>query len=186
MSGYPFFPITIAGFPLDWRAPVEHATVEAAYIQFTEREFTWRMIGSNWVRLILLRDVSAAFVPGAIAAVGRRPRVAFETARKPGRRDRQDVVAGGADRCRNPRVAGHSTVSSLQPAAILVVGGLVPHRMLARHLAGLRRSPPTDSVTRLWPLSRCRRFTSIRSCSRYGKVAIRCRCSRGTISLGQA
>jgi hypothetical protein len=67
MSGYPFFPIAIAGFPVDWRAPVEHANVEAAYIQFTEREFTWRMIGSSWVRLILLRDVNAALVPGAIA-----------------------------------------------------------------------------------------------------------------------
>ncbi len=86
MSGYPFFPIGVAGFPVDWRAPVEHANLEAAYIEFTEREFTWRLIGSSWVRLILLRDVNAAFVPAALAGV------AIGLWRRAKRRTRREVA----------------------------------------------------------------------------------------------
>jgi hypothetical protein len=68
VSGYPFFPLAVAGFPVDWRAPVEHANLEAAYIVHTEREFTWRLIGSNWVRLMLVGDVNALLVPGLVSA----------------------------------------------------------------------------------------------------------------------
>jgi hypothetical protein len=67
MSGYPFFPIAVGGFPVDWRAPVEHAALETAYIALTERGFTWGLVGSNWVRLMFLGDVTAAVLPGAIA-----------------------------------------------------------------------------------------------------------------------
>lgn len=68
MSGYPFFPIAVAGFPVEWRAPSEHAQLEAAFIAFTERAFTWRQIGSNWLRLIFLSDINAVVVPSALAA----------------------------------------------------------------------------------------------------------------------
>lgn len=71
MSGYPFFPLSAAGMRVDWRAPAEHADAEVAYAEHTERAFTWRFIGRNWVRLMLLQDVHAAAVPSllAIAAV---------------------------------------------------------------------------------------------------------------------
>ncbi len=68
MSGYPFFPLSAAAVPVDWRAPAEHADAEVAYAEHTEREFTWRFIGSNWIRLMLLRDVYAAAVPSLLAA----------------------------------------------------------------------------------------------------------------------
>lgn len=69
MSGYPFFPIAVAELPVDWRASAEHANLETAYIAHTERAFTWRLIGSNWLRLIFVNDVNAAFVPAALAAI---------------------------------------------------------------------------------------------------------------------
>ncbi len=69
MSGYPAFPMAVSGFPVDWRAPEEHADVETAYIKHTEREFTWKLIGSGWVRLVLVKDVNAVFAPSVIAVV---------------------------------------------------------------------------------------------------------------------
>lgn len=68
MSGYPFFPLPVAGFPVDWRAPVEHAWAELAYIGFTEREFTWRIFGGNWLRLVFLHDIFSVLIPTCLAA----------------------------------------------------------------------------------------------------------------------
>ena len=68
MSGYPFFPLTVAGFPVDWRAPAEHAEAEFAYLAFTEREFSWEMIGRDWLRMVLWYDAYAVSIPAAIAA----------------------------------------------------------------------------------------------------------------------
>ena len=69
MSGYPFFPLSVAGFPVDWRAPAEHADAEFAYIQFTEREFTWRRpISGNWLHLVFERDIYAVLIPTCLAA----------------------------------------------------------------------------------------------------------------------
>jgi len=70
LSGYPIFPVSIAGAPVEWRAPAEQAAAESAYIAYTERAFTWRPIGSNWVRLIFMRDVYAVLVPSCLAAAG--------------------------------------------------------------------------------------------------------------------
>jgi hypothetical protein len=67
MSGYPLFPLSIAGLPVDWRVPIEHAQAELAYIGFTEREFTWRFVGGAWLRLVLYRDIFAVLIPGALA-----------------------------------------------------------------------------------------------------------------------
>ena len=70
MSGYPFFPMSVAGFSVDWRAPVEHADAELAYIAFTEREFTWRIIGRNWIRLVVFRDIYSLLVPAGLVFGG--------------------------------------------------------------------------------------------------------------------
>ena len=37
LSGYPLFPLPLAGFPVEWRAPVEHAQAEHAYIVHSGR-----------------------------------------------------------------------------------------------------------------------------------------------------
>jgi hypothetical protein len=68
MSGYPFFPLSIGGFPVDWRAPAEHADGEFAYLAFTEREFTWRIIGKNWLRQVFINDPYAVFIPAVLSA----------------------------------------------------------------------------------------------------------------------
>jgi hypothetical protein len=70
MSGYPFFPVSVAGLPVDWRAPVEHADAEMAYLAFTEREFTWRIIGWDWLRQALWDDVYPILVPACLAVAG--------------------------------------------------------------------------------------------------------------------
>jgi hypothetical protein len=69
MSGYPFFPIAVGGLPVDWRAPIEHARAEMDFIAMTERAFTWRIVGSNWIRVIFLQKVNAAFVPASFAII---------------------------------------------------------------------------------------------------------------------
>ena len=66
MSGYPFFPEAMAGFPVEWRAPVEHADAEYALMSFTEREFSWT-IGRNWLRHVILGNPYAVFIPFCIA-----------------------------------------------------------------------------------------------------------------------
>ena len=68
-SGYPFFPISVAGFPVDWAVPVEHANAEAAWTAYTERESKWGGVGWAWVRLMFRRDIYAALVPSCLAAV---------------------------------------------------------------------------------------------------------------------
>ena len=183
MSGYPFFPIAIAGFPVDWRAPVEHANVEAAYIQFTSMNSRW--ISSTVGAADPVERRQCRVRPWRDRRICGCLRLAFDTAPQPGRCGRQDLLACGADRYRHPRLAGHGAVASLQPAAILVVGRLVRHRMFAGHLAGCRRSRRQFGYAALTAIA-CRRSTSIRSRSRYGKDAIRCRSSRGTISVGRA
>jgi len=70
LSGYPLFPMTVAGAPVEWRAPAEHAAAEAAYIAHTEREFTWKLIGRNWLRLIVIKDTNAALIPACLAVAG--------------------------------------------------------------------------------------------------------------------
>lgn len=40
LSGYPLFPTPVAGFPVEWRAPVEHATAEFAFIVHSGRAST--------------------------------------------------------------------------------------------------------------------------------------------------
>jgi hypothetical protein len=67
MSGYPVFPLSIAGLPVDWRAPAEHADAEFAFLAFTEREFTWSIIGRDWLRLALWDDAYAVMVPASLA-----------------------------------------------------------------------------------------------------------------------
>ena len=69
LSGYPFFPLTVAGFHTDWRVPVEHAQAELANAAFTEREFSWRVLNPNWLRHIFVGDPYAALVPAVLAAV---------------------------------------------------------------------------------------------------------------------
>jgi len=67
MSGYPFFPLTMGGVPVDWRVPLEHAQAEVAYITLTERAFSWGLVGRNWVWLTMIGDVTALLVPGGLA-----------------------------------------------------------------------------------------------------------------------
>jgi hypothetical protein len=69
LSGYPLYPVPLAGFPVSWRAPLEHTYAEYAYIGFTEREFTWRFIGRDWLRQIFLNDSYAVFIPATLAAL---------------------------------------------------------------------------------------------------------------------
>ena len=68
LSGYPFFPLPYLGFPVDWRAPLEHARAELANITFTEREFSWHIVGRDWVYLTVVRNVGAIFLPSLLAA----------------------------------------------------------------------------------------------------------------------
>jgi hypothetical protein len=67
MSGYPFFPVSVAQFPVEWRAPVEHADAEYAFMSFTEREFSWT-IGRDWFRHVIFGNPYAVFVPFCVAA----------------------------------------------------------------------------------------------------------------------
>ncbi|MFN7914532.1 MAG: hypothetical protein U0Q55_04275 [Vicinamibacterales bacterium] len=81
LSGYPLYPIPVAGLPVDWRVPLEHARVEAAYIGFTERGFSWHLVGSGWVQLVLVQEVYSALVPCVLAVLALRgawPSVAGE------------------------------------------------------------------------------------------------------------
>jgi hypothetical protein len=64
LSGYPFFPVSILGFPVSWRAPVEHAQAEYAFIGFTEREFSWKF--GKWLEQIFVYDIYSAFVPAVL------------------------------------------------------------------------------------------------------------------------
>jgi hypothetical protein len=69
LSGYPFFPVSAGGVSVGWHAPEEHADGEVAYAAFTEREFSWRVVGSDWLELILLRDVYAVLVPVVVSGL---------------------------------------------------------------------------------------------------------------------
>jgi hypothetical protein len=82
MSGYPLFPLTIAGLPVDWRAPLEHGQAEFAYLAFTEREFTWSIVGWDWLELALWDDAYAVALPAALAvtALAGRKRLAARRA----------------------------------------------------------------------------------------------------------
>ena len=62
LSGYPFFPSSRAGFPVEWLAPPEHADAELANIAYTEREFSFT-VGGRWVKHVLLGAPFAVFVP---------------------------------------------------------------------------------------------------------------------------
>lgn len=70
LSGYPFFPLPYFGFPVDWRAPLEHARAEQAYIGFTERGFSWRIVGRGWLWISFGREASAVVIPTILAAIG--------------------------------------------------------------------------------------------------------------------
>jgi hypothetical protein len=67
LSGYPIFPLPFGVFRVDWAAPSEHAMAEWANIVFTERQFSWELFNSTWLRLALLHDFYAVTVPLAIA-----------------------------------------------------------------------------------------------------------------------
>jgi hypothetical protein len=69
LSGYPFFPLPFFGLAVDWRAPLEQARAELANITFTEREFTWHLIGSGWMSLTLVRNVGAILLPSLLTAL---------------------------------------------------------------------------------------------------------------------
>jgi hypothetical protein len=69
LTGYPFFPFSIAGAPVDWKAPAQHVDMERAYTTHTERQFSWRPFSGNWVRLILFNDVYAVVIPSGLAAL---------------------------------------------------------------------------------------------------------------------
>ena len=69
LTGYPFFPFSFAGAPVDWKAPPQHADLERAYTTHTERSFGWRPFSRNWVRLILVNDVYAVVIPSALGAL---------------------------------------------------------------------------------------------------------------------
>jgi len=68
-SGYPFFPVGIGALPVDWLAPLEHARAEAAYVGFTEREFSWHIIGLGWLATVLLSDLYSVLIPVGVVAV---------------------------------------------------------------------------------------------------------------------
>ena len=68
MSGYPLFPLPYFGLPLDWRAPVELARGEVAYIGYTEREFSWHFVGRGWVYLTFVRNTGAILIPALVSA----------------------------------------------------------------------------------------------------------------------
>ena len=40
LSGYPLFPTSVAGFPVEWRVPAEHADGEFAFIRHSGRAST--------------------------------------------------------------------------------------------------------------------------------------------------
>jgi len=90
MSGYPLFPLSLSGFPVDWKAPAEHAAAEVANIVYTELEFSWH-IGRNWLRQLILTKPSTVFMPSCLAVLagtvlllaGRRPGLAPALRRDP-------------------------------------------------------------------------------------------------------
>jgi hypothetical protein len=66
LSGYPVFPLSLASAPVDWRAPIEHARAEMAYVAYTEREFSWHIVGRGWVRHVLSGDPFGILVPSVV------------------------------------------------------------------------------------------------------------------------
>jgi hypothetical protein len=47
LTGYPLFPATVFGFPVDWRVPVIQGEAELANAEYTERAFAFE-IGEAW------------------------------------------------------------------------------------------------------------------------------------------
>jgi hypothetical protein len=81
LSGYPMFPMPIAAAPVEWRAPIEHARAEQAFIVHASR-LTAAQLGTipgierlavwfpRWLPRLVKEDPFAVLVPSVIAAVG--------------------------------------------------------------------------------------------------------------------
>ncbi len=81
MSGYPLFPLSLFGLPVDWKAPAEHAAAEVANIVYTELEFSWHL-GRDWLRQLVLAKPSTVLLPSCLAALAGT--VLVLAGRKPG------------------------------------------------------------------------------------------------------
>jgi hypothetical protein len=80
LSGYPVFPTSVAGFPVEWRVPEEHAAAELALLVHSGRGSTWHLpvvageVGFEgwfpvWIRN-LFRDPIRIVVPLALSFPG--------------------------------------------------------------------------------------------------------------------
>jgi hypothetical protein len=68
LSGYPFFPMPVAGMPVDWRVPLEHAQAEYDYIVYSALEMSWAWF-PNWTRRLWIAPYDL-LIPLSLAAIG--------------------------------------------------------------------------------------------------------------------
>jgi hypothetical protein len=78
-TGYPLFPAAVAGFPVDWRLPVEHAEGIAWWIRaYARMPEAWERMAAPgfaewfryWARVELRTSLVEALLPLALAAAG--------------------------------------------------------------------------------------------------------------------
>lgn len=94
LSGYPAFPSTALGFPVEWRIVPEAGQVDAAYIKWTARHYYNKFGGisfdepwfGSWVRHLPDRNLLLVVLPSLLVAVGLAGCLLAYLRRRPGER----------------------------------------------------------------------------------------------------